>query len=318
MASPEGVVETPLQLPKCKHVFGNKCILKWLRESFNCPYCRDKLESEPARPDPEIIRRMMANSELSFVPPNARRIPSRADRTQTSSTISTTPEARIEASGRARDHDVPTDANTPTTRGERRAAPSEGANEAQRRQRPRIADAYTGFGDTYSPHPSTASTQSPLREHPGQPQRTPAWGQNSQYFSQVPNYWSSFAHHHGGGLLPHETHQLPPVMAIPVHGPHYPGSPPDFHQSPTLANMQYMQVPTGTDRMTETGRFLGPLDPFHSWAPSPHSTTYGRQLPLPNDRQYTRSPALQSNHSSIGPYPGASSVSEQPRSPPRS
>lgn len=47
VASPEGLKECPLRLPKCQHVFGDHCIKKWLEESDTCPYCRDKLESEP-------------------------------------------------------------------------------------------------------------------------------------------------------------------------------------------------------------------------------------------------------------------------------
>jgi hypothetical protein len=45
--TPEGVKEAPLRLPKCKHVFGDHCIKKWFEESDSCPYCRDKLPSEP-------------------------------------------------------------------------------------------------------------------------------------------------------------------------------------------------------------------------------------------------------------------------------
>ncbi|KAM3502882.1 hypothetical protein MY10362_004556 [Beauveria mimosiformis] len=48
--SPEGVIEKPLRLPKCKHVFGDRCILKWFEDSDSCPYCRDKLQSEPKLP----------------------------------------------------------------------------------------------------------------------------------------------------------------------------------------------------------------------------------------------------------------------------
>ncbi|KAM3435741.1 hypothetical protein MY4824_004757 [Beauveria thailandica] len=44
--SPEDVIEKPLRLPKCKHVFGDRCILKWFEDSDSCPYCRDKLQSE--------------------------------------------------------------------------------------------------------------------------------------------------------------------------------------------------------------------------------------------------------------------------------
>ncbi|XP_044724796.1 ring finger domain-containing protein [Hirsutella rhossiliensis] len=45
--SPEGINEAPLRLPKCKHVFGEHCIKKWFEDSDSCPYCRDKLPSEP-------------------------------------------------------------------------------------------------------------------------------------------------------------------------------------------------------------------------------------------------------------------------------
>ncbi|CAH0028687.1 unnamed protein product [Clonostachys rhizophaga] len=38
--SPEGHAETPRRLPECKHVFGDRCIKKWLHQSENCPYCR--------------------------------------------------------------------------------------------------------------------------------------------------------------------------------------------------------------------------------------------------------------------------------------
>ena len=46
--NPEGINEAPLRLPKCRHVFGDHCIKKWFEESDSCPYCRDKLQSEPA------------------------------------------------------------------------------------------------------------------------------------------------------------------------------------------------------------------------------------------------------------------------------
>ncbi|KAI5868666.1 hypothetical protein GGS23DRAFT_44059 [Durotheca rogersii] len=48
--TPEGVNESPLRLPKCKHVFGDHCIKKWFEESDSCPYCRDKVPSEPQYP----------------------------------------------------------------------------------------------------------------------------------------------------------------------------------------------------------------------------------------------------------------------------
>ena len=47
--SPEGVNEAPLRLPRCKHVFGDHCLKRWLAESNHCPYCRDKLPAASAR-----------------------------------------------------------------------------------------------------------------------------------------------------------------------------------------------------------------------------------------------------------------------------
>lgn len=45
--TPEGITETPLRLPKCGHLFGDHCIKQWFEDSDSCPYCRDKLHSEP-------------------------------------------------------------------------------------------------------------------------------------------------------------------------------------------------------------------------------------------------------------------------------
>lgn len=47
--NPDGFVESPVRLPKCKHVFGDRCLKQWLLDSDSCPYCRDKLPSEPKR-----------------------------------------------------------------------------------------------------------------------------------------------------------------------------------------------------------------------------------------------------------------------------
>jgi hypothetical protein len=48
ISNPEGITENPIRLPKCKHLFGDKCIKKWFEDSDSCPYCRDKLPSELA------------------------------------------------------------------------------------------------------------------------------------------------------------------------------------------------------------------------------------------------------------------------------
>jgi hypothetical protein len=46
--NPDGIIENPIRLPRCKHIFGEKCIKKWFQDSDTCPYCRDKLPSELA------------------------------------------------------------------------------------------------------------------------------------------------------------------------------------------------------------------------------------------------------------------------------
>ncbi|KAJ4326579.1 hypothetical protein N0V84_003009 [Fusarium piperis] len=58
--TPEGICEAPLRLPKCGHIFGDHCIKKWLEESDSCPYCRDKLHSEPKQHTSASTRAFMS------------------------------------------------------------------------------------------------------------------------------------------------------------------------------------------------------------------------------------------------------------------
>ncbi|KAK1996271.1 hypothetical protein LX36DRAFT_124482 [Colletotrichum falcatum] len=63
--TPEGVREAPLRLPKCKHVFGDHCIKKWLEDSDSCPYCRDKVPNEPriTSTNPNVNSMLRARSQ---------------------------------------------------------------------------------------------------------------------------------------------------------------------------------------------------------------------------------------------------------------
>ncbi|KAH6675505.1 hypothetical protein B0J14DRAFT_691464 [Halenospora varia] len=61
VSNPEGLIEKPIRLPKCKHIFGDKCIKKWFEDSDSCPYCRDKLPSEMS------VRKGIAIETLSAV-----------------------------------------------------------------------------------------------------------------------------------------------------------------------------------------------------------------------------------------------------------
>jgi hypothetical protein len=62
--NPDGFIESPVRLPKCKHVFGDRCLKQWLQDSDSCPYCRDKLPSEPKRnPPSDDVRRIIARNQ---------------------------------------------------------------------------------------------------------------------------------------------------------------------------------------------------------------------------------------------------------------
>ncbi|CAN8098635.1 unnamed protein product [Discula destructiva] len=226
VASPEGIVESPLRLPKCKHVFGNKCILKWLQESYSCPYCRDKLESEMARPDRETIRRMMADQELGALPASIRGLyrPDAAESLQRT---------------RDRERALETSRDS-TSRGERRAAPPEDSSDVQRRQRPRVSV------DGYHNGAFTASTRNLSREHP--PQRTPAWQQGTTLASHRP----IFPHYNAGSAVvspntPQSRYQLPPFIMPTgyMHTSNTPSFPPmysreDTYQGPSISDLQQM------------------------------------------------------------------------------
>lgn len=56
--NPDGNIESAVRLPKCKHVFGDHCLKHWLKDSDSCPYCRDKLPSEPKKSHAEEMRRL--------------------------------------------------------------------------------------------------------------------------------------------------------------------------------------------------------------------------------------------------------------------
>jgi hypothetical protein len=56
--NPDGNIECAVRLPKCKHVFGDHCLKQWLKDSDTCPYCRDKLPSEPKKSQADDTRRL--------------------------------------------------------------------------------------------------------------------------------------------------------------------------------------------------------------------------------------------------------------------
>ncbi|KPM45474.1 hypothetical protein AK830_g1011 [Neonectria ditissima] len=123
--TPEGINETPLRLPKCKHVFGDHCIKKWFEDSDSCPYCRDKLHSEPKQhgTSARAFMNMMRMRGVS-VPPG---LTSNADEVYMRALALSTASADAE-SGRSGSRQTPS--------GGRRSPPDD-ANEQRRRTRPR-------------------------------------------------------------------------------------------------------------------------------------------------------------------------------------
>lgn len=168
-------METPLRLPKCKHVFGNQCIRKWLAESYSCPYCRDQLDSEIAKPSDATLRRMLVNAgepEMVLAHTSIRRMMQSLTRDRDYSSD------RAQVFRRRREQELgetPPSNRDGVTRGERRALPEDHAD-VQRRQRPRhdalhgsrlpIAPPELSFlsGNRQGPAMNTSQSQSPGRE----------------------------------------------------------------------------------------------------------------------------------------------------------
>ncbi|KAJ4396786.1 hypothetical protein N0V93_001008 [Gnomoniopsis smithogilvyi] len=277
VASPEGTVEMPLRLPKCKHVFGNQCILKWLEESNSCPYCRDKLESEMARPDQDAIRRLLIESELGHIPPSIRH---RLYRTQ----------ATDRAEWRARQREFENNRDS-ISRGERRAAPLEDSSDPQRRQRPRFS--VDGLN----------SANAPASQHPSAAQRTPAWQQGPA----VGNLWA-MAPQYGSAAPAPAVHS--PSYTLPsfpmantgfshdLNGPSFPPmfSREDFYSGPQHAELAQMGFDVRRPGAAHEYPLPRPLYPFARHTHSPgdpfHYTTHQQnsqqQSPYSNMAQPVR------------------------------
>ncbi|KAK3337089.1 hypothetical protein B0T19DRAFT_437768 [Cercophora scortea] len=125
--NPEGINEAPLRLPSCKHIFGDHCIKKWFEESDSCPYCRDKVHSEPALPSNaqairEFLRSQGSQPRFAYTRVNGQRAVSSDEQL-----------VRIMSQREDRMYD-----NQPRgwATGERRSPPSE-ASDSRRRTRPR-------------------------------------------------------------------------------------------------------------------------------------------------------------------------------------
>ncbi|KAK3394028.1 hypothetical protein B0H63DRAFT_517191 [Podospora didyma] len=188
--NPEGINEAPLRLPKCKHIFGDHCIKKWFEESDSCPYCRDKVPSEPifhSQTSHQAIRDFIRSSQYLQGPRytaagGSSRPPADARTLPTGETL-----VRIMAAQRDEGVDSSPPRNFQT--GERRSPPSEAAD-SRRRTRPRhgsflrgspssSGSATTGAPSRPNSHagtvPAPPSQQSPPRERVNAPNPPPHW-----------------------------------------------------------------------------------------------------------------------------------------------
>lgn len=256
VASPEGTVETPLRLPKCKHVFGDNCIRKWLEDSYSCPYCRDKLDSELAQPSEQFLHRILASTGGQYLPhaPVIRRI---LANTRNEAGLSERIERSQASARRHRDFEAShagTSSRDNTTRGERRSAPSEDSNDAQRRQRPRHETlpisrplSYT-ITQNVRPSPPIPVDPTPLQSPTREPssQRTPAWHHSHQSEPARPPLAPQFSSQPPAFHFPRITHNstyLPSNMPFIMPPLPLPPPPPNNQMPPMLSREDFYAAP---------------------------------------------------------------------------
>lgn len=206
VASPEGVNEAPLRLPKCKHVFGDHCIKKWFTESDSCPYCRDKLPSVMQHPlaDPRVRAYITNLGHLGRHPPYNHRRPGDTTRVPAAlqgsgNTSSAATLAMLRTMGAV-------DLGRAASAGDRRLSPSD-VSEARRRTRLRldnIRDAGAGPGSELPSNgrPRSFTGTSGVRFGSSAPSQTlPPSHPQSQIQPQVQ-----------GGIPAQTQHRQPPVQ----------------------------------------------------------------------------------------------------------
>lgn len=306
VASPEGINEHPLRLPKCKHVFGNHCILKWFEDADSCPYCRDKLHSEPAPPSRDMLRRtyQVARVDAELGMPAYRRAIQALRRD--SAGVDMYHQYAMHPRGvQPHPEGSHRDASAP---GERRAPP-EDPSDTQRRQRPRhdLSRAYdqrhgglllTGAVSEQRYDPSNAASQqhnavrqpfSPFQSH-NLAQRSylpdvwPRWSEN------MPNMQQSIFPRTSN--IPHQAQAANHPVTLAPLGPntsgysgYVPSSPPASSavggyppQLPHTGNFPNYSGPlSGSGLQAPTSAEL-PLPTSYPGPPLPHAA-FAQQLP---------------------------------------
>ncbi|KAK2609788.1 hypothetical protein N8I77_003272 [Diaporthe amygdali] len=301
VASPEGINEHPLRLPKCKHVFGNHCILKWFEDADSCPYCRDKLHSEPAPPSRDMLRRtyQVARFDADLGMPAYRRAiqalrrdPSGVDMYHQYAMHPRGSQPHVEGFHR----DV-------SAAGERRAPP-EDPSDTQRRQRPRhdssrahdqrhgsllLTGAVTE--QRYDPSNTASQQHSPVRQpfSPSQLHNPPQHNHSPDFWSRraqnMPNLQqttyprASIMHHavtnHPATLAPLGQNFSGYAPASPPVNGSASGYPP---QVPHMGNYQNYSAPLGGGSLQAPASAELPL-PTSFPGPPPTHSAFSQQLP---------------------------------------
>ncbi|KAI3398315.1 hypothetical protein diail_9538 [Diaporthe ilicicola] len=307
VASPEGVNEHPLRLPKCKHVFGNHCILKWFEDADSCPYCRDKLHSEPAPPSRDLLRRtyQVARVDTDLGMPAYRRA-IQALRSRDPSNVDMYHQYAMRPRG-AQPH-VEGFSRDVSAAGERRAPP-EDPGDTQRRQRPRhdSSRAYdqrhgslllTGAvsEQRYDPSSTASPQHSPVRQP-----FSPSQSYNPPQHNHLPDFWSRRAQNMPNLQQPifprasnvaHQQHAAAnhPVTLAPL-GPnssifssYAPASPPvngsvsGYPPLPHVGNYHNYSAPLGGGSLQAPTSAELPLPTSFPGPPPPHAA-FSQQLP---------------------------------------
>jgi hypothetical protein len=284
--NPEGINEAPLRLPNCKHIFGDHCIKKWFEESDSCPYCRDKVPSEPvlaanSRALHQILHSFNNNPRYTIGGRADPRNVTRDRYDQSTHTYTRTFMPREESQF---DSSPPRAWQT----GERRSPPSE-ASESRRRTRARHGSfrgsPATNMGSNRpNSHAGMNSTaplqQSPARERVNAPYQ-PHWGYpgarlplttplTGRQFMHMPNNQRLYGYPAGGRPpnIPVEPLGLaPPSMPQTQMGPGY--GPPILSAVEDQRFQNPLNGGSGAPTPTESGQLPGPA----------HMATFSQQLP---------------------------------------
>ncbi|KAL8370132.1 hypothetical protein RB595_000488 [Gaeumannomyces hyphopodioides] len=283
--NPEGINEAPLRLPKCKHVFGDHCIKKWFEESDSCPYCRDKVPSEPAmRLNPRSV------NIFAGALPDGRPALMSGNGTGTAALVSDA--GFLYRAAHANPYGAAGGASRAAWQAARRSPP-EDIDARSRRTRPRHGSLRgapsTGSSNGGSARPNSfagasSSTPSSQQVSPGR----------DRYYSGStmggPVHWQLHAHMEGrrmqGQPLRQQPMPMPPViprglMNFPMqHRPGQPSGTAAYSPSPLTPDSFPGMMNMGQANMPPSGPDAGYMNPLGPSGPSDTTSSLGPVPPV--------------------------------------